>query len=86
MFSRWMTFLKEVKVEMKKVTWPPRKEIVSSTTALIVSTLMIAFFLGLVDLILAEGIQPALSGKPNAMSIATIALFGGILVWVFKAD
>jgi len=42
-------FLREAKVELKKVKWPTRKELVASTTVVIVLTLLLAFFLGLVD-------------------------------------
>jgi len=42
-------FLREAKVELKKVKWPTRKELVASTVVVIVLTLMVAFYLGLVD-------------------------------------
>lgn len=42
-------FLRESKVELKKVKWPTRKELLASTAVVIVLTLLIAFFLGLVD-------------------------------------
>ncbi len=82
----WIQFFKEVKLELKKVNWPPRREIVSSTTALIVSTLLIGLFLGIVDFILAKGVQPALTGNAGYMTGVTLALFAGILVWVYKVN
>lgn len=42
-------FLQEFKTEMKKVTWPGRKETASSTAVVIVTVLIIVLFLGLVD-------------------------------------
>ena len=42
-------FLRESKVELKKVKWPTRKELLASTAVVIVLTLLVAFFLGLVD-------------------------------------
>ena len=42
-------FLGEAKTEMKKVKWPTRKELLASTAVVIVLTLIVAFFLGLVD-------------------------------------
>jgi len=42
-------FLREAKVELKKVKWPTRKELLASTAVVIVLTLLVAFFLGLVD-------------------------------------
>jgi len=45
-------FLREVRVEMKKVTWPQKKEIIGSTAVVIVASVLVSFFLGFVDLIL----------------------------------
>ncbi len=50
-------FLNEVKIEMKKVSWPTKKETVATTSAVIISVFLIAFFLGLVDLGLSKAIE-----------------------------
>ena len=42
-------FLRESKNELKRVKWPTRKELLASTAVVIVLTLIVAFFLGLVD-------------------------------------
>jgi preprotein translocase subunit SecE len=42
-------FLREAKMELTKVKWPTRKELIASTAVVIVLTLLVAFFLGLVD-------------------------------------
>lgn len=42
-------FLREARMELMKVKWPTRKELFASTAVVIVLTLVIAFFLGLVD-------------------------------------
>jgi preprotein translocase subunit SecE len=47
-------FLREVRVEMKKVTWPQRKEIMGSTVVVIVASFLVSFFLGFVDLVLQK--------------------------------
>jgi len=55
--ERWgstVRFLREVRVEMKKVTWPQRKEIIGSTAVVIVASFLVSFFLGAVDLILQK--------------------------------
>ncbi|RPI07255.1 MAG: preprotein translocase subunit SecE [Zetaproteobacteria bacterium] len=44
-------FLREVRVELKKVTWPGRNEIIGSTAVVIVASFAVAFFLGFVDLL-----------------------------------
>ncbi len=42
-------FYQEFKTEMKKVTWPGRKETASSTVVVIITVMIIVMFLGLVD-------------------------------------
>jgi preprotein translocase subunit SecE len=44
-------FLKEVRTEMGKVSWPPRKQVIGSTAVVIVSVFIVSLFLGLVDVI-----------------------------------
>ena len=44
-------FLTEVKAELKKVTWPPRKEVVGTTSVVIVTVFFFGIFLSLVDLL-----------------------------------
>ena len=49
--NKLIRFLREVKLEMKKVTWPSRKEIWGSTGVVIVNVLVVALYLGLLDLV-----------------------------------
>ncbi|MFH1124046.1 MAG: preprotein translocase subunit SecE [Pseudomonadota bacterium] len=42
-------FLREARMELKKVKWPTRKELLASTAVVIVLVLVVSFFLGLVD-------------------------------------
>lgn len=43
-------FLREVKAELKKVTWPSKKQTLGSTAVVIIVVMVISFFLGVVDL------------------------------------
>ena len=45
-------FLRETKAELKKVTWPTRKQIWYWTLIVIIFTLCVSLYLGLIDLIL----------------------------------
>lgn len=47
--SQLKDFFEESKVEIKKVVWPGRKETVTTSVAVLVFTLVVAVFLGLVD-------------------------------------
>ena len=54
-------FLQEFKTEMKKVTWPGRKETASSTAVVIVTVMIIVLFLGLVDYALGRIVYSVLN-------------------------
>jgi len=45
-------FVKEVQVESGKVSWPTRQELQDSTIVVIVSVLLVSFFVGVVDFVL----------------------------------
>ncbi len=50
-------FFKNSFAELKKVVWPSKSEVVSSTKVVIVSTLIFAVILGLVDFLLIAGLD-----------------------------
>jgi preprotein translocase subunit SecE len=55
--TRIREFVQEVLAEFRKVTWPSRAELVSSTAVVIVVTVVLAFFLGGVDIVLARAVE-----------------------------
>jgi preprotein translocase subunit SecE len=50
MYKKFMDFIQEVKLELKKVVFPTKKEVIGSTWVVITTVLICAFFLGLVDI------------------------------------
>ena len=50
-------FIKESYAELKKVIWPSRDDVISSVKVVIISTLIVAAALGLIDLLLLFGIR-----------------------------
>ena len=50
-------FFREVRVELKKVTWPSRKETIASTSVVLITVILVGFFLGIVDLGLSRLIK-----------------------------
>ena len=46
-------FLREVKTEMKKVTWPTKRELIGYTITVILSSLFAAFLIWAIDAILS---------------------------------
>ena len=61
MIQRAMIFLREVRVELKKVTWPTRKQTAGSTVVVIILVFILAAFLGLVDISLSKLVQVVLA-------------------------
>jgi len=55
--TKSLQFLREVKVELKKVTWPSRKEAAASTLVVIILVIIISAFLGMVDMGLSNLIR-----------------------------
>ncbi|AER66179.1 preprotein translocase, SecE subunit [Thermovirga lienii DSM 17291] len=47
-----MDFIREAKAELKKVTWPSRKQVWYSTLVVISLTLLVSAYLGVADVIL----------------------------------
>jgi len=50
-------FIKESYAELKKVVWPGRDDVISSVKVVLVSTVIIAAILGLIDFLLNLGIM-----------------------------
>ena len=55
--TRIREFFHEVLLEFKRVTWPSRAELTNATTVVIVVTVVLAFFLGAVDIGLARIVE-----------------------------
>jgi preprotein translocase subunit SecE len=53
-FKKISNFIKEVKVELGKVSWSTRRELMASTMVVIVVTFMMAVFIGLIDIFLSN--------------------------------
>jgi len=49
-----INFLKEVRVELGKVAWSTRRELLASTIVVIVVTIILGIFIGLIDAILSK--------------------------------
>ncbi len=57
MFAKAINFLKEVKVELKKVSWPDKNELLGSTTVVVISVTILALFIGICDFIFSKAMQ-----------------------------
>jgi len=55
--KRWRQFsefLSETQAEMKKVTFPPREQVVSTTIVVVITSVIFAIFLWIADLVILK--------------------------------
>ena len=50
-------FIREVRQELAKVTWPTRKELVATTLSVLAMSALAALFFFVVDQVIAYGVQ-----------------------------
>ncbi|KAF5050867.1 Protein translocase subunit SecE [anaerobic digester metagenome] len=60
-FQELRVFFEQAKVELKKVVWPDKQETISTSSAVLLLVVVMAFFLGIVDLVLTKIIAAVLS-------------------------
>ena len=60
-YEKIRTFFKEVKIEIKKVTWPSRNEIINYTMVVIFVIIIVSAFIGVIDKIFGTFLEWFLS-------------------------
>ncbi len=50
-YKRFINFLKETRAELKKVTWPSKSEVTSTTIVVVIATIFFGFYLFFMDII-----------------------------------
>jgi len=53
-FSKPVNFIKEVKVQLGKVSWPTREELIGAASMVILITILVTTFIGFIDLFLSR--------------------------------
>ena len=54
LYEKLVVFLKEVRMELGKVSWPSRNELTVSTTAVVFFSVVMAAFIGIIDYALVK--------------------------------
>jgi preprotein translocase subunit SecE len=55
--KQFRTFITEVRSEVKKVTFPAREEVVTTTIVVLITSFVFAFFLFAADLLIVRGYE-----------------------------
>lgn len=61
MANKFANFLKDVKLEMEKVSWSTRDELIGSTVIVLVSLAILSVFIGLCDVVLSTIVNVIMS-------------------------
>ncbi|MDP3790684.1 MAG: preprotein translocase subunit SecE [Candidatus Omnitrophota bacterium] len=61
MANKFVNFLGEVKLEMGKVSWSTREELIGSTIVVLVSLAILSIFIGICDVVLSTIINVIMS-------------------------
>ena len=56
-WSHIKQFIMDVRVELRKVSWPGRKEVYGTTIVVVCAVFFFGIYLGLVDLVLKLGVD-----------------------------
>jgi preprotein translocase subunit SecE len=62
MLEKIKKYLKETAGELRKMTWPTKQELIGSTVVVIVVSLVVAVFIGIVDRVLAAVVRVIFGG------------------------
>ena len=54
MITKIIQFIREAKVELKKVNWPTRKELIDSTKVVLIASILLVLFIGAIDYVLSK--------------------------------
>jgi len=54
LFQKLINFIREARAELRKVTWPNKKQLISSTIVVMITVALVAVFLGIVDLVFSR--------------------------------
>ncbi|MGD8377517.1 MAG: preprotein translocase subunit SecE [Acidobacteriota bacterium] len=60
-FQKWKKFIGEVRMELRRTTWPNRNEVRNTTIVVLVTVFIFAAFLGVMDLVLSRALQEVLA-------------------------
>lgn len=55
--KKLVEFLKSAWLELKKVAWPGRKEIIASTLIVVIVAIVLMIYLGIIDFLLTKAVK-----------------------------
>ncbi len=59
-WNKVTSFFTETRSELKKVTFPPRKEVIATTIVVLIASIVFAFFLWISDMVIVKAYESVL--------------------------
>ena len=76
----------ETRAELRKVTWPTRDETKNLTIIIVIVTVVMAIFLGLLDYIFQVVVAGVISGDPIRIGVAILLFLGGAAAFYYNSQ
>lgn len=81
-----VVYFKETRAELRKVTWPTREETRTLTTIIVIVTVAMAIFLGLLDYLFQSVVAGIIVGDLVWIGLAVVLFAGGAAAFYFNAQ
>ena len=79
-------YLKGTRAELRKVTWPTREETKTLTTIIVIVTIAMAIFLGMLDYLFQIVVAGIIAGQLIGIVLAVVLFIGGAAAFYFNAQ
>jgi preprotein translocase subunit SecE len=79
-------YFKGTRAELRKVTWPTREETKTLTTIIVIVTVAMAIFLGLLDYLFQVVVAGVITGQLIGIGVAVVLFIGGAAAFYFNAQ
>ncbi len=79
-------YFKGTRAELRKVTWPTREETKTLTTIIVIVTIAMAIFLGLLDYLFQIVVAGIIAGQLIGIGLAVVLFIGGAAAFYFNAQ
>lgn len=81
-----VTYFKETRAELRKVTWPTREETRTLTTIIVIVTVAMAIFLGVLDYVFQWVVAGVIAGNMIQIGLAVVLFVGGTAAFYFNSQ
>jgi preprotein translocase subunit SecE len=79
-------YFQDTRAELRRVTWPTRDETRTLTTVIVIVTLVMAAFLGILDYLFQVVVAGVISGDMIRVGLAVVLFLGGTAAFYYNSQ